>query len=117
MGNFVYKEYTPEESEIYEAALMQIKKSVKDGLPFHDACTAVCIEDTELKSFIVSDALKILIAELHFVGNLPLDKVGELLCLTRTEIGTAVKEMLEDVGISSAEMFKKLNPDSPIGNA
>jgi len=117
MGKFVYKEYTPEESEIYEAALMQIKKSVKDGVPFHDSCTAVCVEDAALKGLIISDALKVIIAELHFVGRIPLEKVGELLCLSKSEIGSAVSEMLEDVGISSAEMFRKLHPDSPIGNA
>jgi hypothetical protein len=115
--DFKYKEYTTEEDKIHNDAITKIREGLKNGLNFNEACSVVELEDAELKKFIIDDALKIMIAELHYSKGMPLPQVANTLRVPMKDINIANMEMLEDVGITAAELYKKSNPDNPFGNA
>ncbi len=114
---FEYKEYTPEEDEIYESAISKIKEAIKNGLNFNEACCIVKVDDLKLKRFIVDDALKIMIAEMHYEKDMSLPVVADTLKVPLKAVNIANMEMLEDAGATTAEMFKRSNPGAPIGDA
>lgn len=117
MGDLQYKEYSKDETRIYNEALARIKSGLDNGLSFNEACSMVDIENEELKNFIIDDALKVMIAELHYGKGLSLQQVADRLKVSLKKISAANAEMLEDVGITAAEVYKKSNPGSPMGNA
>jgi hypothetical protein len=117
MVDVIYKQYSDEESSIYDAAVAKIRSGLKNGLSFHEACSAVDVADVELKSHIVDDVLKITLAEMHFGQGVPLPKVAETMKIPAKELSVAIAEMLDDVGITAAEEYRKNNPDMPVGNA
>lgn len=117
MSKITYKEYTPEEDRIYNAAMAKIREGFQRGLNFDDACGAIDVQDKDLKEFILDDALKIMIAELHYGKGISLDQVAERLNVPLARIAMASMEMLEDAGIAAAGVFKRENPDTPIGHA
>lgn len=117
MGEFKYKEYTKEEDIIYDNAMAKIIESYENGLNYKEACSVANIEDPELRKFIFDDALKIMIADLHVSKGMTLVETSERLKVPLGKIMEAYNEMLEDVGISAADIFRLNNPDSPIGNA
>lgn len=117
MEDFTYKEYTAEETRIYNEALPKIIAGIKSGLKFHDACETLNIADKKLKEFIMDDALKIIIAELHYTQGYSLQEVADTLSVPAETIQKANGEMLEDIEITSGEVYKLANPDASIGNA
>ncbi|MBF0505754.1 MAG: hypothetical protein HQL09_02860 [Nitrospirae bacterium] len=117
MGDFKYKDYTPEESRIYDEAMVKIREGMKNGLSFSEACSAINIQDPELKHFIEEDALKVMIAEMHYQKGIPLPQVSDTLKIPLKKINAANMEMLEDVGTTAAAIYRESNPDGPIGNA
>jgi hypothetical protein len=117
MEDFHYKEYTEEESRIYHDAMDRIMEALQSGMNFHDACGTAVVGDEELKRFIEDDALKIMIADMHFKKGLPLEEVADTLKVPVDIIIKADAEMLEDISISTAEVFKAANPDAQFGNA
>jgi hypothetical protein len=117
MENFIYKEYTEEESRIYNEAMDSIIEGLQNGLSFDDACQHVQIEDKRLKEFIMDDALKIMIADIHFNKGLSLEHISSVLNVPLDVVKRAQVEMLEDIEISTTEVYKSIHPDSPIGNA
>ena len=117
MENFTYKEYTEEESKVYNEAMDSIMEGLQSGLSFTDACGSLNIEDKMLKEFIMDDALKIMIADLHYNKGLPLEHVSSALNVPVEVVARAHGEMLEDVEISTTQGYKSVHPDSPIGNA
>jgi hypothetical protein len=117
MGDFKYKEYSADESKIYDAAMAQIIEGFRNGLSFNDACSAVTVEDKKLKEFIEDDALKIMIADMHYAKGLSLPEVASVLKVSIETTNRANLEMLEDVGITSMEVYKQNNPNKPVGNA
>ncbi len=117
MENLKYKEYTEEENLIYDEAISKIKEGLKNGLKFNEACSIVNIEDAEFKRLILDDALKIMIADMHYTKGMTLKQVADTLRVPIIAVDRANNEMLEDVGISAAEFYKLSNPGNPIGSA
>ncbi|MCC6347086.1 MAG: hypothetical protein IT388_07870 [Nitrospirales bacterium] len=117
MADIRYKQYTEEESRIYDAAIARIREGMKNGLSFPEACASIAVEDAELKRLILDDALKIMIAEMHFGRELLLPQVAGILKVPLDRVTVAVAEMLDDVGITAAEQYRKENPDASFGNA
>jgi hypothetical protein len=117
MEDFRYKEYTEEESKIYDEAMDRIMEALHSGMNFHDACGTASVADEELKRFIEDDALKIMIADMHFKKGISLEEVAGSLKVPVDIIIRANAEMLEDISISTAEVFKAANPDAQFGNA
>lgn len=105
--NFVFKDYSEEESKIYEKAVKEIIQNIKDGMSFRDAVDSVEVKDNELKSLIEDDALKILIAELCYVSKIPFEELANMLKLPIDTIRTANLEMLADVELTLNNTFNK----------
>jgi len=117
MENFIYKEYTEEESRIYNEAMDSIMEGLQKGLSFAEACGCLDIEDEGLKEFIRDDALKIMIADIHYNKGLPLEHVSSRLNVPLDIVEKAHGEMLEDIEISSSQAYTSFHPDHPSGNA
>ncbi|HXW69290.1 MAG TPA: hypothetical protein VEJ88_06745 [Dissulfurispiraceae bacterium] len=117
MSDFKYKDYTPEEGLIYNDAMVKIRKGMENGLSFSEAFSMVEVKDTELKHFIEDDALKVLIAEMHFEKAIPLPQVADALKVSLKTLNIAVTEMLEDIGTTAAGIYRQENPEGPIGHA
>ena len=71
MPEFHFKEFTPEESRIYEEALKAYRDSITAGKTLKQAYETYSISDQELRSLIQADFLKVLIAERHFGKQQP----------------------------------------------
>lgn len=117
MDNYIYKEYSEDESKIYNSAISKILHDLSNGIKFKDACDSVIIEDEELKEYIIDDVIKIVIAELHYINKISLYKIADFLELPIETIIKANNEMIEDLGNSSIDFYKINYPDTPIGNA
>ncbi len=117
MAEVKYKEYTEEEDRIYNEAIKNLMESLRNGMSVEDAFKLVTIEDEQLKAFIRDDAIKITIAERYFGQGLPLEYLSESLGIPIPQLQKAVREMLEDVGHSSAEYFRLTHGDGAFGNA
>ena len=117
MGDFTYKEYTEEETEIYHEAMDNIMKGLEKGLSFHESCSGIVIKDEQLKGFILDDALKIMIADIHYNKGLPLQHVADALQVSIDTIKKANAEMLEDIEITAIAEYKMNNPQGLTGNA
>uniref|UniRef100_A0A7C4ELB9 Uncharacterized protein n=1 Tax=Thermodesulfovibrio aggregans TaxID=86166 RepID=A0A7C4ELB9_9BACT len=105
--DFVYKKYSDEESEIYDAAMKEIMQNIKNGMPFREAVDSVIVEDEILKGLIEDDALKILIAELCYVSKIPFEELADMLKVPLNTIRKANFEMLEDVQTTLNQTFKQ----------
>jgi hypothetical protein len=116
MEDFKYKQYSDEENKIYYEAMAKIIGGLRNGLGFNEACSIVNIEDKELRGFIEDDALKIMIAEMHYKKGLPLSEVTATLKVSIETTNKANLEMLEDVGITAIDIYRLNNPDTQIGN-
>ncbi len=117
MADFKYKDYTSEEGMVYDEAMMKIRKGMENGLNFSEAFSMLDVHDLELKHFIEDDALKVLIAEMHFEKGVSLPQVADTLKVSLKRLNIAVKEMLEDIGTTAAAVYRQNNPDGPIGHA
>jgi hypothetical protein len=91
--------------------------ALKNGRKFNEACKAINVEDKELKSYIEDDAFKIIIADMHYVKGLSLQNVADDLEVSIEIINRANAEMMEDVAMTTTELYKINNPEHPIGNA
>jgi hypothetical protein len=70
MPEFAFKEFTAEESRIYEEAVNKDREAVSSGKTLKQAYESYAI-GTELGSLIQADFLKILIVERHFAQQQP----------------------------------------------
>ncbi len=117
MEEFRYKEYTEEESRRYEQALQKILDGLRSGLPFREACDAVHHDDEALRAFVEDDALKIMIAEMHYNGGQSLEEVARKLGVAVDTLARANREMLQDVEAASVDVFRAHHPGSHSGSA
>jgi len=117
MEGFQYKEYTEEESRIYNEAMENIMAELQKGLSFDEACASLDIADSELKDFVVDDALKVLIADIHYAKKLPLQHVADTFKVSMDIINKANMEMMQDVEIAASEVYMTKHPGGHIGNA
>ncbi len=115
--SFQYRVYTEEEDRIYNTAIAKILNNLKSGLNFKEACSMVEVEDLELKRFIVDDALKVSIADMHFSRGMSIEQISDVLNIPVNILDIVKAQMLEEVGVTASEIYKMSNPDSPIGNA
>lgn len=117
MEEFTYKQYTEEESRIYERTLEKIMESLKNGLSFREACDAVEYDDDKLREFVEDDALKIMIAEMHYNEGRTLEEVASRLGVNVDTLVRANQEMLLDVELASVEVYRAEHPGGHSGNA
>ena len=105
MPEFHFKEFTPEESRIYEEALKAYRDSITAGKTLKQAYETYSISDQELRSLIQADFLKVLIAERHFGQQQPLEKVAKDLDISLDLVMDTHARMLQEVGVTAANQF------------
>jgi hypothetical protein len=99
--------YETEEDRLYEEAVNSIKSAVENSVPFDEAAAKLDVKDEGLKAAIVDDALKLLIAEMHFMKRASLDEVANALKVPLTRVEDAKKQMLEEVEQAAIEKYKE----------
>ncbi len=107
MPEFSFKEYTPEESKIYEEAINGFKQAIAAGKTLRQAYDSYEIPDKELEKIIQADFLKIVIAERHFGKHQPLEEIAKSLDVTQDLIKGTLARMLQEVGITAANQFSE----------
>jgi hypothetical protein len=107
MPEFEYKEFTAEESRIYEEAVSKFREAVAAGQALKQAYESYAIADQKLRSLIQADFLKILIAERHFAGHEPLEKVARDLDVSLDILMDTHARMLQEVGVAAADQFSR----------
>jgi hypothetical protein len=105
MPEFSFKEFTPEESTIYEEAVNSYREAVASGKPLQQAYESYAIEDPDLRSLIQADFLKIMIAERHFEQRQSLEEVAKALAVSIDLIKNTHARMLQEVGVTAAGQF------------
>lgn len=89
--------FVSEAEKTYMKALAKIKEGLAKGFDFNSASAAVTIDNGALRQAVLDDALKVIIAEEHFVRQVPLEDIGRKLNLPIDRLEKAQAEMLEDV--------------------
>jgi hypothetical protein len=117
MEEFSYKEYTEEESRVYHETMKKIMEGLKSGLSFDEACSSAEVSDEQLRFFIQDDALKIVIADMHYTKGIPLEQIAEELKVQVDMLSRANAEMLQDIEITSMEIYRAQHPGTPTGTA
>jgi len=105
MPEFNFKEFSPEESTIYEEAVNKYREAIAAGKTLKQAYESYSVEDPGLKSLIQADFLKILIAELHFGKGQPLEDVAKVLNVSLDLIKETHARMLQEAGVTAANQF------------
>lgn len=107
MPEFSFKEFTPEEGNIYEEAVNKYREAIAAGKTLKQAYESYSITDPDLKSLIQADYLKILIAELHFGKGKSFEEVAKVLDVSLDLIKETHARMLQEAGVSAANQFGK----------
>ncbi len=105
MPEFSFKEFTPEESRIYDEAIAKYRDAVAAGNKLKQAYESYSISDQELRALIQADFLKIVIAERHFSHNQPLEKIARDLDVSLEIVMDTHARMLQEVGVTAANQF------------
>jgi hypothetical protein len=97
-----------EEDRLYDESVRRIMNAVlKQTLSFGQAVKLIDVSEEGLKAAIIDDALKVLIAELHFNGGKTLKELCPILKLPLKTLEKAKAEMLSDVEEAAIEVYKK----------
>lgn len=105
MPEFSFKEFTPEESSIYDEAVNTFREAIAAGKTLKQAYESYSIADQELRSLIQADFLKILIAERHFGQRESLEEIAKALNVSLDIIKETHARMLQEVGVTAAGQF------------
>lgn len=109
-------EFASDEDVVYEEAVRKIRDGVlKESLTFREAASRVVVDDRELESFIMEDALKVLIAEMHFVAGKTVKEVSSALGIPIEVVERAKNEMLKEVEAEAIEKYR--SSTGQVGNA
>lgn len=107
MAQKAWYEDDSEQTRIYELAVNKIRDAVNvNKLSFDDAVRLIERADAQLTASIIDDALKVLIAEMHFNHKKSVQEIAEILKVSPDRIDKAIKEMLDDVEAAAIEMYK-----------
>ena len=105
MPEFSFKEFTPDESRIYEEAVNSYREAIASGKSLQQAYESHAVEDPDLRSLIQADFLKIIIAERHFEQRQSLEEVAKALAVSINLIKETHMRMLQEVGVTAAGQF------------
>jgi hypothetical protein len=105
MPEFLFKEFTPEESKIYEDAVNKFREAIAAGKTLRQAYESYPVTDKELEALIQADFLKIMIAERHFAQQQSLEDVARALDVSLDLVKDTHKRMLQEAGVSAANEF------------
>lgn len=106
MGNQWYDDLSEQDSKFYEESVSRIKKGIEQGMTFEQGVSLVEFNDDSLKAAIIDDALKILIAEMHFMGKQSIEDVAKKLRLPLEVLNKSRQEMIDSVEAAAIEAYK-----------
>ncbi|MCK9420099.1 MAG: hypothetical protein M0R70_12045 [Nitrospirae bacterium] len=112
MPEFLFKEFTPEESALYEDAVNKFREAIAAGKTLRQAYESYTVVDKELEALIQADFLKIMIAERHFAQQQPLADIAKALDVPLDLVKDTHKRMLQEVGVTAANQFGREYGDS-----
>jgi hypothetical protein len=112
MPEFLFKEFTPEESAIYEEAVIKFREAIAAGKTLRQAYESYAVANKELEALIQADFLKIMIAEQHFAQQQSLEDVAGSLGVSLDLVRDTHKRMLQEVGVTAANQFGREYGDS-----
>ena len=113
MPEFTFKEFTPEESKVYEEAISKFREAIAAGKNLRQAYESYAIADQKLRSLIQVDFLKILIAERHFAQQQPLEKMARELDASLDPLMDTHARMLQEAGVTAAAHFARQTGETP----
>jgi len=105
MPEFLFKEFTSEESKIYEDAVNKYREVIAAGKTLRQAYESYAVADKELEAVIQADFLKIMIADLHFGKGKSLADVAATLSVPNELVQDTKKRMLQEAGVSAGNQF------------
>ena len=100
-------EFTEEESRVHHAGFKIIMEGLEQGLTFDEACQGLQVVDPEMRRIIISDYLKVTIAERHFQAKESLEDVAAHLRCGVETVEKAKEEMVREVQEAAHEYYKK----------
>jgi hypothetical protein len=115
MADAWYSDLSSEEEKQYDESVKRIQKAITQGMTFEQAVSLVDVKNEKLKGAIVDDALKVLIAEIHFTGGLPIEDTAKKLRLSIEIVTKARQEMIDSVEAAAIQKYKE--ESGPVGNA
>lgn len=107
MPDFNFRQFTPEEDQVYEEAVRVYREAIAAGTKLKEAYEAFPVADAELRALIQADFLKIMIAERHFAKREDLQQVAADLGVPLDLVKEAYGRMLQEVGVTAANEFGK----------
>lgn len=110
-----YEEIASEKDRLYDDSVEKLLSGVRQSLTFEQAANLIEVDDESMKADILDDALKVLLAEMHFAGKKPLKEVAKALGLPVKRLEKAKEEMLREVEQAAIEKYK--SSTGQIGNA
>ena len=106
MSDAWYDDLPEDMEKLYEESVRRIKSAVEKSMSFEQAAGLVDVEDEGMKAAIVDDALKVLVAEMHFIKKKTMEEVAKALKLPAERVTRARAEMLKDVENAAIEASK-----------
>ena len=105
MPEFLFKDFTPEESRIYDEAVSKYREAIAAGKTLRQTYESYAVADKELEALIQADFLKIMIADLHFGQGKSLADVAAALSVPNELIQDTKNRMLQEAGVSAGNQF------------
>jgi len=99
--------YDTDEDRAYEDAVNAVKAAVESGTAFDEAASKIDLGDKSLTDTAISDALKLLIAEMHFMKHKSLEEVAEKLKLPIDRVEGTRREMVAEVEADAIQKYKE----------
>lgn len=97
----------PDEDAIHREGVERIREAVGRSLGFEEAARLLEVENARLQEAILDDALKVLIAEMHFAGGTPLAELARRLKVPEEKLAKARAQMLEDVEEAAIRKYRE----------
>ncbi|MBA4372918.1 MAG: hypothetical protein C0402_08645 [Thermodesulfovibrio sp.] len=99
----------------YMLEIRHIREALARGLGFDEAIALIEEKDEEVKSGIIDDTLKVLIAEEHFAKGIALEEMAQGLKIPVERLESAKKSMLDEIvgDASMREYLNELDQDNP----
>lgn len=99
--------FSEEDERVYNESMAVIRQGMEKGLGFDEACREITVQDPELRRLIMDDYLKVVIANLHFEGEMSVEEVAKKLKIPVERVLKARQEMIDEVRDRSIEYARK----------
>ena len=106
--------FETETDKAYRESFAKIREGLEKGLGFDSACSTIEVEDEELRKIIITDMLKVLIAEEHFAKKVSIEDLANRLKVEPDRLELTRASMLDEVGDVP---LKNHNTNSDPGNS